>query len=106
MAVWYEKLYTGQKAAQMYDRIHKSVEEGHYIPGVYLITLAANQKEQLDIYDSIQLYLPALKKRLEPIVGIACGREEALSLFETIAGDVLAKTGGLRIRKYFEEEMR
>lgn len=105
MAVWYDKLYTGQNAGLIYDKIHKSVEDEHYIPGVYLITLAYNEKEQLDIYDSIQLYQPALKKRLQPIVGIASGNEEALKVFQVIADDVLKKTGHLRIREFFVKEM-
>lgn len=105
MAVWYDKLYTGANAALIYEKIHNSIESEQYIPGVYLITLASNEREQLDIYDSIQLYLPALKRRLEPIIGVACGHEEALSLFKTIADDVYSKTGRLMIRKYFEEMM-
>lgn len=105
MALWYEKLYTGQNAALIYDKIHKSVEEERYIPGVYLITLSSNQNEQLDIYDSIQLYMPALRQRLSPIIGIACGNEEAMGVFQIIAEDVLQKTGGLRLREYFTKEM-
>ena len=105
MAIWYEKLYTGKNAGLMYSEIYKSVEEEQYIPGVYLITLSSNAAEQLDIYDSVQLYLPAVKKRLMPIIGVAAGKEEAMSLFKSIADDVWKNTRSLHIRKYFEERI-
>ena len=105
MAVWYDKLYTGQNASLIYDRIYKSVEEEQYVPGIYLITLSRNPVEQLEIYDSIQLVQPAFKKRLMPIIGIAAGKEEAMKLFVNIASDVLKKTNGLQIRRYFEERI-
>ena len=105
MAVWYEKLYMGQKAALMYDKIHKSVEKEKYIPGIYLITIAENPVEQLEIINSMSLYMPALKKRLMPIIGVASGYEEAMSLFQTIAEDVYEKTGKLALRQYFEEQL-
>lgn len=105
MAIWYKQLYMGQKAANMYEKIHKSVEEGKYLPGIYLITIAENPADQLEIYNSISLYMPALKRRLMPIVGAACGYKEAISLFQTMAEDVYQKTGGFMLRKYFEEQI-
>ncbi len=106
MAQWYDKLYIGQKAALMFDRIYQSVEQERFLPGVFLITLSSNPKEQLDIFDSIYLYMPALRRRLQPVIGIAAGREEALTLFQAIAKDVYRKTNSLNIRAYFEERIR
>lgn len=103
MAVWYDKLYIGENALPLCKEIRAGVEKGRYIPGIYLITLSSNDKEQLDIFDEIQLYMPALKRRLQPIIAIAAGKEEAMSLFCTIAGDVQRETGGLKIRQYFEK---
>ena len=105
MAIWYDKLYSGKKAALMYEQIHKSVEDEKYIPGVYLITLGFNPKDQLEIFNCLSLYLPAMKRRLMPIIGIASGYEEAISLFQLIAEDVYEKTGGFALRRFFEEQL-
>lgn len=105
MAVWYENLYMGAAAAPLYDQIYHSIEEEKYLPDVYLITIAAAVKDQLDCYESIQLFMPALRRRLKPIIGLAYGKEEAMSLLQTIAEDVYRETGGLRIRTYFEERL-
>ena len=106
MAVWYDKLYTGAQAAAMYKRIHKSIENEKYIKNVYLITIAEGDKDQLDVFDSVQLYMPALRRRLQPIVGIAYGRDEAISLVQAILKDVYKNTGNLYARKFFESEMK
>ena len=106
MAIWYDKLYTGSQAAKMYKSIHRSIEKEKYIKDVYLITIAAGDNDQLDVFDSIQLYMPALKRRLQPIVGIAYGKEEAIALVQTILMDVYKITGNYHVRKFFESEMK
>lgn len=106
MAVWYENLYMGINAAPLYDQIYRSIEEEEYMPEVYLITIAAGEKDQLDSFQSIQLMMPALRRRLQPIIGVALGKEEAMTLLQDIARDVYEKTGDLYLRKYFEEKLR
>ena len=106
MAVWYEKLYVGRKAALVFDKIYQSVETGRFLPGIYLITLSANEREQLDLIDCVYLHAPAMKRRLMPVIGIAAGKKEAMELFRLIAAEVYEKTGSLWIRRYFEEKLR
>ncbi len=106
MAVWYEELYVGQGAAFLYQDIYKSIETKTYIKGVYLITLASGQNDQLDVFDSIQLASPHLAGKMMPIVGIALGKTEAYTLVRDMAADVYKYTGGLEIRKYFEKKLK
>ncbi len=105
MAVWYENLYMGINAAPQYDRIYRSIEEEMYLPEVYLITIAAAEKDQLDAYESVQLWMPALRRRLQPIIGLALGKGEAMALLQDIVRDVYEETGDLHLRKYFEEKL-
>lgn len=106
MAVWYNNLFMGANAAPLYEKIYRSIEDEKYLPGVYLITIAAGEKDQLDSYDSIQLMMPALRRRLQPIIGVALGKEEAMSLLQNIAQEVYKETGGLHMRAYFEKKFR
>jgi len=106
MAVWYSKLYIGEKAAPLYEKIYRSIEDEKYLPGVYLITIAGADKDQLDIFDSIRLFMPALRRRLKPVIGIAYGKDEALDLLRTIAENVRRETGSLYLRSYFEEKLK
>lgn len=105
MAVWYDSLYVGQGAVHLHSAIYKSIETKTYIKGVYLITLASGQDDQLDVFDSFQLNSPYLSGHLMPIIGIALGKEEAYMLVKNIAEDVYKYTGGLEIRRYFEEKL-
>ena len=41
-----------------------------------------------------------------PIIGIALGKDEAYRLVRDIAADVYKYTGGLEIRRYFEEKLK
>ena len=105
MAVWYSNLYMGEKAAPLYEKIYRSIEDEKYLPDVYLITIAGSDRDQLDLFHSIQLYMPALRRRLKPIIGVAIGREEGTALLQSIAADVYKETGGLYMRRYFEEKL-
>ena len=106
MAVWYENLYMGINAAPLYDRIYRSIEEEIYLPEVYLITIASGSKDQLEAFESIQLMMPALRRRLQPIIGLALGKGEAMTLLQDIVRDVYEETGDLHLRKYFEEKLK
>ena len=106
MAVWYDELYVGQGAAPLYPNIYKSIEKKTYLKGIYLITLASGRNDQLDVYDSYMLNFSYLYRDIMPIIGIALGQDEAYRLVRDIARDVYKYTGGLEIRKYFEEKLK
>ena len=105
MAVWYDELYVGQGAVHLYPDIYKSIETKTFIKGVYLITLASGESDQLDVYDSYFLNFSYSYRNIKPIIGIALGQDEAYQLVRDIAADVYKYTGGLKIRKYFEDKL-
>ena len=106
MAVWYDELYVGLGASPLYPDIYKSIEKKTYIKGVYLITLASGKNDQLDVYDSFMLNFSYQYRNIMPIIGIALGKDEAYRLVRDIAADVYKYTGGLEIRRYFEEKLK
>ncbi|MBR2189382.1 MAG: hypothetical protein IJ860_08275 [Eubacterium sp.] len=111
---WYGNLYTGSYAAGRLDEIREDIElEEFDFPGLYLITLASNHIDQLDIFAASRLIgRKAAARRMQMLVGVALGKEEAMDVLQTIARDTVSETGGCDMRSYlrrkqqvFEQEM-
>ena len=100
---WYSNLYMGERAQKKKGLIQK-VESGKTPVNTYLITLSFGKKNQLEIIPVWNLKFWYQKKQCPRIVGLACGKDEAVELVVQIAEDVLKKTGDLEIRRYFEAE--
>ncbi len=99
---WYSDLYTGKNAEKNAKRRIKEINKGIYRGNTYLITLAANPANQLEIFSVHQLRFSYIRRNCPMILGIASGREEALEVFLEIVGQVYRETGDVRIRDYFE----
>ena len=101
---WLAPLYFGETAEKKKDRLIRKLNRSKGMPAdVYLITLAANGRDVFDMLSAVWLMQPAVKKRLPTVVGIACGREEAMEVVLGIAREVYEKTGGADIRRYILE---
>jgi hypothetical protein len=101
---WYRKLYIGKTARTKRYKIVWKVRRRAGMLGVYLITLASNEDNLLDIIDSSLLLQPHFKGEDFFIVGIACGYDEALEVTTKIIEELYAKTGGFKIRQYITNE--
>lgn len=99
---WYQNLYTGKTAEKKRDRIIQEIEREVYKGNTYLITLAANPQNNLEIFSVHQLRFPYIRRNCPMVVGIASGREEALEVFQRIVEEVYSVTGNVKIREYFE----
>ncbi len=104
MLSWYEPLYIGDSTGRYAGRIRKRLDAGRTDVGHYLITLASNGTDELDIIPSGLLTQSFLRERLPMIVGVASGRKEALRLVTAIAGDCVRQTGDVRIREWLTEK--
>ena len=98
---WYRKLYTDRTTEKRKKKIVKEIDAGIYRGNTYLITLAANPENMLEILSVHQLAFSYLRRTCPMIVGIACCRESALLLLERMINEIYEKTGTLKIREYF-----
>ena len=98
--IWYKNLYLGTRAFEQQDTLLRSLKHKKWIPGVYVITLPANPSNMLDIYETTQFLQPSMKKMNLKAVGVAIGKEEALSLVETMVDDIYQNTGGFDFEKF------
>ena len=102
MVKWHPKLYKTERAALIEEEIKAAIESGKASCQAYIITLAANKAEQLDIYNIWMFLHSYLYKDGDPvIVGLAKTEEESRLIIEAMAGDVYAETGACELRKYF-----
>lgn len=65
---------------------------------------AISEKNQLEIYPTLQFKQPAFPEQDLFVVGITKGYEEAVELVEQIVQEVYEQTGGCDIRSYILEK--
>lgn len=99
--VWYDKLLTGRHAGRRRKRIIADLESGKHIPGVYLITLAQNPDELLDIIPALMVNTPWFHSDDLLVLGLAAGRKEALSLVRDMVDTVYQATGSFDMKQYY-----
>lgn len=97
---WYQDLYTGESIGEKAEKIKWNINHNAGQIQVYIISLASNSDNLLDIipaWNVVQKHYP--KKHL-CIVGLAKGWEEAVDVARRIVLEVYDHTGGFRVRDY------
>ena len=100
MLKWYEELYVGENARKKVRHYIRQVNRGKQLMVVYLITIASNEANQLDIIKSNYLLQPVVMRMCPMIVGIAKGYSEAQDLVIQMVEETLNKTGNADVRNY------
>lgn len=98
---WYQNLYSGKTAEKKKDRLIREIDGEKYRGNIYLITLASNPENQLEIFSVHQLRFSYIRRNCPLILGIASGYEEALDVLKRIVKEVYEVTGDVKIREYF-----
>ena len=100
---WHENLYSGESIRPRLKRIRWKVNHNAGQLRVYVITLASNEKNLLDIYPANTMLWHYFYKSSILIVGIAGSHEEAVELACQIVTQVYQDTGSFNVRSYIEE---
>ncbi|HJD13419.1 MAG TPA: hypothetical protein IAA03_06505 [Candidatus Ruminococcus avistercoris] len=103
MLKWYKNLYVGNTAKKKEKTLRRKISCGIGTFNVFVITLAVNEQNHLEIYPAAQLLQKTLRRRCPLIVGIAVGYEEAVEIVEQIVKEVWEKTGTVSIRSWILE---
>lgn len=102
MIIWHERLYLDKTLQVDAKEQMRRLSDGQGQRGLYLLTLAENPMEQLDLYSRRMFEKAARREDEITVVGMASSREAALELLQEMALDVYEKTGDCNLRKYFE----
>lgn len=100
--LWYNDLFVGEKARRKKNRIIWKLQHGAGMVRVYVLMMASNPDNSLDIINAAYLQQPIYKRRELRIVGIAISYDEALDLLNRIVMEVYEQTGGADIRGYLD----
>ena len=100
MLTWYSNLYIGNNVKRKADGIIRKLDAQKKVSGIYLITLARNKHDQLEIISAYNFIQPILYKSCPMIIGIAKGYEEALDMVVQITQESVDKTGTAEVRRY------
>ena len=99
---YYKHLYLADGIKKK-EKIIRKLEEKKLQMNIHIITLARNEKNQLEIYNSMILLQPDFPHDDFFVVGLAKGYEDAVEMVEEIAQEVYNKTKGADIRSYILE---
>lgn len=97
---YYKHLYLSEGLEKKKDKIIQKIEAGKILPGIFLVTLAPDEKNQLEIHRYILLLQPVFHREELLVVGISKDYEGALELVEEITQEVYNKTKSADIRSY------
>ena len=101
MVSWVANLYLGDKLKKKKDKVVTSINNREATYGVYCIAFASHPGNLFDIMDANELLFPHYKKSDVKIVGLAKGKEEAVTLVQDMLMEVYHKTGSFDVRTYF-----
>ena len=80
MLKWYKQLYIGDNAKKKKKEWIRKINMGAGVVDVYLITLAVNPENQLEIFSANELKQKARRRNCPLIIGLCKGYEEALEM--------------------------
>ena len=102
--IWYDKLYVGESIVHKTKKIKWKIMHNAGQIGIYVITLASNRQNLLDIIPSYELMQRGYAKREMVIVGLAKGYDEAVEVAASIVDEVYRNTGTFAVRTYLAEK--
>lgn len=98
---YHPRLYLGDSiSGKKLDKIKRRLHTKPLLANVFLITIASNPRDQLDILDARQIAQPYYRGVQLDVVGIASDHEEAVVLVEQIVKECLRERGDCALKEY------
>lgn len=98
--VLYENLYVADSLQKNKDKIIEMIKKGKPKLRLYVVALAFNPVNLLEIIYYNELLQPYYKEQEIHIIGIASSKEEAMDMVKTIIASVYHNTQTFDVRKY------
>ena len=100
---YYKYLYLAEGLRKKKEKIIRKLDENRLQMNIHIIILAGNEKNQLEIYNSMVLLQPDFPHDDFLVVGIAKDYDNAVEVVEEIVQEVYNETKGADIRSYILE---
>ena len=101
---YYRHIYLTEGLEKKKDKIIQKLESNKFQISIHLLVLSRNEKNHLEIINSVLLLQPDYPKEDYFVVGIAKSYDDALELVEKITEEVYHETEGTDIRSYILEK--
>ena len=96
---WYDELYVGESIRQKEKKVRWQIN-------IYVITLASNPQNLLDIIPSHELLQKGYPKKGLYVIGLAKGYDEAVDVAVSIIDEVFHETGAFEVAAYLKAKSR
>ena len=105
MLTWYPNLYLdpAMKKSRNIKRLKKAFDKGRFSFPCFLITLAVNESNELEIINTAILRQKKVSAYLPMVVGIALTHKTAVDLVTEITEQVFRETKDVKIRQFLTE---
>ena len=100
---WYEDLYVGESIVHKTSKIKWKIRHNAGQLNIYVISLASNEANLLDIIPAQELLQKGYPKREMYVVGLAKGYDEAVNVAVSIVEEVYQSTGAFDVRSYLRQ---
>lgn len=100
----YKNLYLSEDLLEKKDKVILQLKERKYYKNRYLLVLIEDGPNQIEFYSTMLLYQKTISEPKGLVIGLASSYEEAILLVESITKEVLAETGDVDIRAYFQDK--
>ena len=97
---WLDDLYVGESIVHKTNRIKWKICHNAGQLNIFVIALASNESNLLDIIPAKELLKKGFPKQNLYVVGLAKGYDEAVEVAASIVDLVYHKAGGFAVKKY------
>lgn len=101
---WHDDLYVGESIRRRQKKVKWKIMHNAGQLFVYVITLASNEENLLDMIPSRELLQKYYPKKDLYVIGLAGNYKEAAELAGRIISDVYKETGGFDVRSYIRQK--
>ena len=101
---WYEDLYVGKTISHKKRKVKWKIMHNAGQLHVFVITLASNPGNLLDIIPARELMQKYYTKKELFVIGLAGNYEEALEVAGHIISEVYGKTEGFDVKSYLQHK--
>lgn len=100
---WYDKLYVGESIKGKEARIKWNINHNAGTISIYVIALASNPDNLLDMIPARELMQKGYPKQNLRIIGLAKGYDEGVEVITQIIHDTYQNTGNVDVYSYLKE---
>lgn len=102
---WYGNLYLGSGLEGKKENLIRKLESNAGLPGIYLVTLSANERDLFDVFAADVMLQPLMHGRCPLIIAMAKGKKAALDIALNLVKETYEKTGGFDVKTYLIQQI-